>query len=158
MLSNMPTTEQVISQVQCQACGKSMSAKHLKYSHAGYCIKKAQEVEKPKAIPVPKKIIPTLNTMLPVKGVEQDVESDDDDMQELLNYCIKPSDNTDINPMTKLKNQVTKAQEEYQANNTHPDPPMYKVEDSHKPETIIQPTYEVIMKTTREKNKRNMIN
>ena len=34
MLSNMPTTEKVISQVQCQACSKAMSAKNLKYSHA----------------------------------------------------------------------------------------------------------------------------
>ena len=56
----MPTTEKVISQVQCQACGKSMSAKNLKYSHAAYCIKRVQEVDKPKAIPVPKKIIPKL--------------------------------------------------------------------------------------------------
>ena len=60
MLSNMPTTEKVISQVQCQACGKSMSAKNLKYSHAAYCIKRVQELDKPKAIPVPKKIIPKL--------------------------------------------------------------------------------------------------
>ena len=79
MLSNMPTTEKVISQVQCQACGKSMSAKNLKYSHAAYCIKRVQEVDKPKAIPVPKKIIPKLKKMLPVRGVEQVVESDDDD-------------------------------------------------------------------------------
>ena len=34
LISNMATTEQVISQVQCQACGESMSAKNLNYSHA----------------------------------------------------------------------------------------------------------------------------
>jgi hypothetical protein len=61
MLKHMTTTEQVITQVQCQACGKSMSAKNLKYSHAAYCIKRVQEVsDKTKAIPVPKKIIPKL--------------------------------------------------------------------------------------------------
>jgi hypothetical protein len=61
MLKNMTTTEKVITQVQCQACGKSMSAKNLKYSHAAYCIKRVYEVsDKPKAIPVPKKIIPKL--------------------------------------------------------------------------------------------------
>ena len=59
MLSNMTTTAQVISQVQCQACGKSMSADNLNYSHPDYCLKRVQEVEKPKAIPVPKKIIQT---------------------------------------------------------------------------------------------------
>ena len=47
----MPTAEKIISHVQCQACGKSMSAKKLKYSHAGYCIKRVQEVDKPKATP-----------------------------------------------------------------------------------------------------------
>ena len=60
MLSNMPTTEKVISQIQCQASNNSMSAKNLKYSHAAYCIKRVQELDKPKAIPVPKKIIPKL--------------------------------------------------------------------------------------------------
>ena len=99
----MPTTDTLISQVQCQACNKSMSAKNLKYSHAAYCIKRVQELDKPKAIPVPKKIIPKFKNILLVKGVTQDVESDDDDMQECLKYCIKPSDNTDINPMTTLK-------------------------------------------------------
>ena len=61
MLSTMATTEKVITQVQCQASGKSMSAKHQQYSHAAYCIKRAQEVDKPKAIPVPKKIIPNVH-------------------------------------------------------------------------------------------------
>ena len=32
--NSMPTTKKVISQVQCQACNKSMSAKKLRYSHA----------------------------------------------------------------------------------------------------------------------------
>ena len=54
----------VIMQVQCQACNKSMSAKNLKYSHAAYCIKRNQELDKPKAIPAPKKIIPKLKKIL----------------------------------------------------------------------------------------------
>ena len=53
-----------------------MSAKSLNCSHAAYCIKRVQEVDKPKAIPVPKKIIPNLKKTLPVKGVEQYVDSD----------------------------------------------------------------------------------
>ena len=80
MLEDMPTTEKVISQVQCQACNKSMSAKSLKHNHAGCCIKRVQEVDKPKAIPVPKKITPKLKNILPVKGVHQDVESDDEEV------------------------------------------------------------------------------
>ena len=149
----MPTTVKVISQLQCKACNKSMSAKNLKYSHAAYCITRVHEVDKPKAIPVPKKISPNLKKILPVKGVTQDVESDDDDMQDFLNDCIKPSDNTEINPMTKLTHQITKAQEDYKANNKELEPPMHKVEDSHKTENIIQPTYEVIMKSARGKTK-----
>ena len=74
MLSNMATTEKVITQVQCQASGKSMSAKHYNYSHAAYCIKRVQEVDKPIATPVPKKIIPKLKKRLPVKGRNQYVE------------------------------------------------------------------------------------
>ena len=34
MLNTMPTTEKVTTQVQCQVCGKSMSALNFKYSHA----------------------------------------------------------------------------------------------------------------------------
>ena len=67
MLRNMATTEQVISQVQRQACGKSMSAKHLNYSHDAYCINRVQAVDKPKAIPAPKEIITTLKNTLLVK-------------------------------------------------------------------------------------------
>ena len=63
----MATTEQVITQVQCQACGKSMSAKNLPRSDVGYCIKRDQELDKPKAIPAPKKSIPNLKKALPVK-------------------------------------------------------------------------------------------
>ena len=37
MLTNVDIFEKVVKQVQCQACGKSMSANNLKYSHAAYC-------------------------------------------------------------------------------------------------------------------------
>ena len=33
----MPTTTKVLEQVACQACGKKMSAKTLKYGHTRYC-------------------------------------------------------------------------------------------------------------------------
>ena len=45
MLNDMQTTEKVISQVQCQACNKYMSAKNLKYSHAKFFIKREQDIE-----------------------------------------------------------------------------------------------------------------
>ena len=51
----------------------------LNYSHAAYCIKRVREVDKPKAIPVPKKIITKLKNILQIKGLKQYVESDDDE-------------------------------------------------------------------------------
>ena len=53
-----------------------MSAKCLKSSHAAYC---ANRVQQPKAIPMPEKITPKLKNILPITGVKQDVESDDDE-------------------------------------------------------------------------------
>ena len=79
-LNTMPTNEQIISQVQCQASSESMSSNNLNYSHAGYGAKRVHGVDKPKAIPVPKKIIPELKNILPVKGVKQNVESDDEEL------------------------------------------------------------------------------
>ena len=107
----MATTEKVITQVQCQASGKSMSAKHYNYSHAAYCIKRVQEVDKPKAIPAPKKIIPNLHKFLPLKGIKQDEESDDDMAYFVLKYRMLPYEHTEIHAMTQLNNQITKAQE-----------------------------------------------
>jgi hypothetical protein len=81
MLNNMEILETIITQVQCQAVGKSMSAKNSIYSHAGYCVKRVHEVEKPKAIPVPKKSIPKSNKTLFVEGIKQQpvqVEESDD--------------------------------------------------------------------------------
>ena len=151
ILNNMPTTEQVISQVQCQACGKSMSAKNLKYSHAGYCIQRVQEVDKPKAIPAPKKILPKLKNILPVKGIHQDVESDDEEVK-IFKGSIIPSDDIEIEAMTKLNNQITKAQEEYMINNKKSDLPMYnKPTAILRPEDIEPPLYEVRMKSARQK-------
>ena len=40
---DMPTTNKIIEQVQCLSCGKSMSAKNLKYSHAKYCMERNAE-------------------------------------------------------------------------------------------------------------------
>jgi hypothetical protein len=56
--------------------------------------------------------------------------------------------------MKKLKNQITKAQEEYKSNNKQPDLIMYNVTDVQRlenPEAIVAPTYEVRMKKAREK-------
>ena len=57
-----------------------MSANNLNYTRAGYCITRVQEVDKPKAIPVPKNIISKLNKTLPVKGGKQDKEVDDEEV------------------------------------------------------------------------------
>ena len=45
-----------------------------------YRIKRVQAFNEPKAIPAPKNIIPTLKKILPVKGVHQHVESDDEEV------------------------------------------------------------------------------
>ena len=50
---DMPTTSKILQQVECQACGRKMSAKTLKYGHAKYCPERVQE-EQPEDIPVPK--------------------------------------------------------------------------------------------------------
>ena len=50
---DMPTTPKFLQQVECQSCGRKMSAKTLKYSHAKYCTERGRE-EQPEAIPVPK--------------------------------------------------------------------------------------------------------
>jgi hypothetical protein len=52
MLAEMPTTEKTLQQVECQACGRKMSAKVLKYSHARYCSARDPE-EQPEDIPIP---------------------------------------------------------------------------------------------------------
>ena len=68
---DMPTTTKVREQVSCQACGKCMSAKNLRYSHGRYCTERNQE-EKPQEIPIPQieiKNAPQLKGLkkLPVK-------------------------------------------------------------------------------------------
>jgi hypothetical protein len=50
---DMPTTNKILEQVECQACGSKMSAKNLKYSHSKYCTQRNQE-QQPEEIPVPK--------------------------------------------------------------------------------------------------------
>ena len=67
-LLDMPTTNKIVEQVQCLSCGKSMSAKTLKYSHAKYCTERNVEPQ-PEEIPVPQiemKNTPSRKT-LPVK-------------------------------------------------------------------------------------------
>ena len=148
LLNDMPTTEKVISQVQCPACNKCMSAKSLKYSHAAFCIKRVQEDDKPKAVQVPKKIMKNLMKLKPVKNINQNVESDDEEIK-IFKGSIIPSDDIEIDPMTQLKNKILKAQEEYMIKNKKSDLPMYKP-TILRPEDI-EPTYEVRMKTIRQK-------
>ena len=50
---NMPTTQKVLQQVECQACKRKMSAKTLKYNHAQYCPARERE-EQPEEIPIPR--------------------------------------------------------------------------------------------------------
>jgi hypothetical protein len=147
MLTNMTTTEQVLTQVQCQACGKSMSAKNLKYSHAGYCVKRVQDVlDKPKAIPVPKKIIPKLKNILPVKGVIQDEESNDEtDLLKEDNLIIVDFDNK---PMNKIISTNVKKQE---SNDNQIALSVFNNMEIQRLEALKRPTYEVRMKNAREK-------
>ena len=67
MLSHIDLFETVIKRFQCQACGNYMSAKNSNYNHAAQFPKRVQEVDKPKAIPVPKNMLPNLKNILPVK-------------------------------------------------------------------------------------------
>ena len=48
----MPTTSKILEQVSCQACGKSMSAKNLRYAHQKYCTERNKE-EQPPEITIP---------------------------------------------------------------------------------------------------------
>ena len=72
MFNDIPTTEKVLIQVQCQACGKSMSEKNLKYSHAAYCIKRVQDADNPKYVPVSKVIMKQMMKLKPVKTDQSD--------------------------------------------------------------------------------------
>ncbi len=71
---DMPTTPKILQQVECQACGRKMSAKVLRYSHAKYCTEREKE-EQPEAIPIPKLKIKNgehlkEQTRLPVKNLK----------------------------------------------------------------------------------------
>ena len=116
----MPTTDKVISQVQCQACNESMSAKNFNYSHAAYCIQGVQEVDTPKVTPAPKNIIPKLKKLLAVNSVKQDEEIDDEEVK-IFQGSFIPSDDLELYAITKLKTQIIKAQEECNTNNKRPD-------------------------------------
>jgi hypothetical protein len=71
---DMPTTPKILQQVECQACGRKMSAKVLKYSHAKYCTAREKQ-EQPETIPIPKLEIKNgehlkERTSLPVKNLK----------------------------------------------------------------------------------------
>ena len=62
-----------------------------------------------------------------------------------------PSDDIEMDAMTKLKNQITKIQEEYMIKHKKSDLPMYKVDKVSRAEDLEPPLYEVRMKNAREK-------
>ena len=99
---------------------------------------------------MPKTIIPTLQKTLPVKGIHQGIESDDEEVK-IFKCSLIPSDDIELDAMPKLKNQITKSQEEYMINDKKYDLPMYKVCKASRPEDIEPPLYEVRIKTAREK-------
>ena len=82
-----------------------MSAKNLTYSHAAYCIKRVQEVDKTTAIPAPKKFIPNLKNILAIKGVKQDEESHDEEVTNFQGSTI-PSDDIEIYATTTFFKQA----------------------------------------------------
>ena len=127
VLGKIPTTEKVLTQVQCQACGKSMSEKNLRYSHAAYCIKRVQEADKPKTIPVPKKIMKNLMKLKMVKEVQADEELYDSE-DKIFKGSIIPSDNNDRISLAEFNKLEIK-----------------------RLEALKRPTYEVRMKTAKEK-------
>jgi hypothetical protein len=147
MLNNMPTTEKVLTQVQCQACGKSMSAKNLRYSHAGYFVKRVQEVsEKPEDIPVPKKIISKVKKTLPVKNVIQDEESNDEAESLKENKLqIVDFDNKPINHI------ISKNVKKQESNDNEMTLSEFNNMEIKRLEALIRTTYEVRMKSAREK-------
>ena len=102
---------------------------------------------------MPKTIIPNLKNTLPCKGVKQDEESDDDEAEFLkrLQYDFWAQGK---DAMTKLTNQILKAQEEYKRTNKQPYLPMSKHTEIQRPEDIVPQTYEVrINKRTSEEAK-----
>jgi hypothetical protein len=147
ILNTMPTTEKVLTQVQCQACGKSMSAKNLKYSHAAYCINRVQEVsDKPKAIPVPKKIIPKLKKTLPVKDIIQDEESNNE--SEIVKESKLITVDFDNKPINKI---ITKNVKKQESNDNEMTLSEFNIMEIQRLEALQRPTYEVRMKNAREK-------
>ena len=97
-----------------------------------------------------------MKKLLPDKGIHQDVESDDAEVK-IFKGSIIPSDDLEIDAMTKLKNQLTKAQDDYILNDTKPDLPMYTPTKISRPEDTEPPLYEVRMKTHVRRNKITMI-
>jgi hypothetical protein len=93
---DMPTTNKILEQVECQACGRKMSAKNLKYSHAKYCTERNQEpqpedfpvpqievknnagIKEKKSLPVKPQRQPKLKTTTTHRGAEQEEEEQEE--------------------------------------------------------------------------------
>ena len=73
----------------------------------------------------------------------------------MKNYCFEgsiiPSDDIEIDAMTKLKHQIIKSQAYYKTNTKQPHVPMYNHNEIQKCDAIIPPSHEVRMKSARMK-------
>jgi hypothetical protein len=103
---DMPTTTKVMEQVSCQACGKSMSAKNLKYAHGRYCAERNKD-EKPEEIPIPAieiKNAPQIKDLksLPVKRAKAKAKAKEPP-QELLDEPYTGDDNPPRPPKAQYK-------------------------------------------------------
>ena len=91
--------------------------------------------------------------MMKLKPVKN-VQSDDvlyDEESGIFKGSIIPYDGIEMDDMTKLKNQITKAQDDYMLKHRKSDLPMYTYTKVSKPEDIVPPLSEVRMKNAREK-------
>ena len=84
---DMDTTSKVVEQVGCQACGKKMSAKNLKYAHLKYCTERNME-ERPEEIPTPENPNKTPKT-LPVKRAKAKAKADIADIVEITEEMLQ---------------------------------------------------------------------
>ena len=86
----------------------------------------------------------------PVKNVQYDDVLYDEESG-IFKGSIIPYDGIEMDDMTKLKNQITKAQDGYMLKHRKSDLPMYTYNKVSKPEDIVPPLQEVRMKNAREK-------
>ena len=119
----MPTTNKIIEQVQCMSCGKSMSAKNLKYSHAKYCTERNAETQ-PEEIPVPQiefkstpslkecKTLPVKRAKAKAKTATETLEYDTDEMQPRQRRDLPTKVEKPMKPETSTKLRLSQRADE----------------------------------------------